>query len=469
MGTFSCVPFTRWVHFRVIERLSFFGLGKLGLPLAGIFARSGLRTIAIDIDAPLVEQLRAGTMPLVEPGLNELLADAAPAITYTTDAHAAADTDASIILVATPSDTSYPEFSSTFVEIACRELGAALRTRPAWRYHLVVISSTLMPGMISTKILGALEDALGRRAGKDFGIAYVPDFVALGEVVSGFQRPPFLLVGSDDRVAGAHAATLYRRIVAPETPIRVLSLRDVELAKIALNVFLCMKISFGSFLAQLGDRLGGIDLDAIASTLSLDPRVGAGLLRGGTPYGGVCLPRDIDAFLHFARSVGLDAPLAQASAEVNAAQYDLIERQVLACEPRCVAVLGLSFKRGTPITVGSPAFELIRRLRSRSIRVVAFDPIAQARAAAHATFGPAITCCDTLAESLTGADTILICNPDPSFAGLAADVPADRRIVDPWGCVRDRHPGLTQLGRAPNSPVPGPDLSLRTPVPAGFP
>ncbi len=453
----------------MIERLSFFGLGKLGLPLAALFARSGLRTFAIDIDTTLVEQLRAGATPLVEPGLDELLAEAAPAITYTTDAHATANTDASIILVATPSDASHPKFSSTHVENASQALCAVLRARTVWHYHLVVISSTLSPGTMSARIVPIFEEGLGRRAGKDFGIAYVPDFVAVGEVVGGFQHPPFLLVGSDDHIAGAHAATLYRRIVAPETPIRFLSLRDAELAKIALNVFLCMKISFGSFLAQLGDRLGGADLDAIASTLSLDPRIGAGLLRGGVPYGGVCLPRDIDAILHFARSVGLDAPLARAAAEVNTAQYDLIERHILAGGPRCVAVLGLSFKPGTPVTIGSPAFELVRRLRSHSIRVVAFDPIARARAAARMTFGPAITYCDTLTESLGGADTILICNPDPSFAGLAADAPADRRIVDPWGCVRGPHPGLVQPGRAPNGAAVGPEFSLRTPAPAEFP
>jgi len=439
----------------MIERLAFFGLGKLGLPLAALFARSGLPTIAIDIDAALIERLRAGATHFVEPGLDELLAEAAPDIIYTTDVHAAGNTDASIILVATPSDASHPEFSSTYVENACKELCAVLRARPVWRYHLVVISSTVTPGTMSTTIAGVLEAGLGRRVGEDFGIAYVPHFVALGEVVAGFQRPPFLLVGSDGGTGGAHAATLYRRIVAAETPVRILSLRDAELAKIALNVFLCMKVSFGNFLAQLGDRLGGADLDAIASTLSLDPRIGAGLLRGGAPFGGTCLPRDIDAFLHLARSVRLDAPLARASADVNTAQYDFIEGKVLAGEPRCVAVLGLAFKPGTPVVDGSPAFELVRRLRDRSIRVVAFDPIEQTRAEARETFGRAITCCDTLVESLAAADTVVVCNPDPSFAGLATEVPADRRIVDPWGCVRGPHPGLVQPGRAAKAHPPG--------------
>ena len=102
------------------------------------------------------------------------------------------------------------------------------------------------------------------------------------------QRPPFLLIGSDDARAGARAAALYGRIVGDRTPPRFLSIQDAELTKIALNVFLCLKISFGNLLAQFGDRLGGADLDTIANTLALDPRIGSGLLRGGTPYGGPC-------------------------------------------------------------------------------------------------------------------------------------------------------------------------------------
>jgi UDPglucose 6-dehydrogenase len=431
----------------MVQKLSFFGLGKLGLPLAALFARSGLQTWAIDIDGDLVSRLLAGQTPYVEPGLDDLLQQAAPAIVYTTDVRTAADTDASVILVATPSDSSKPAFSSSQVESACRTLCAALRSRPVWRYHLVVISSTLFPETTSATITKILEDELERKAGTDFGVAYVPDFVALGEVVRGYQNPPFLLVGSDDDVARAHALALYRRIVAPATPVRALSLRDAELAKIAYNVFLSMKISYGNFLAQLGDRLGGADLDAIAATLALDPKIGAGFLRAGTPYGGTCLPRDIDALLHLSQTARLDAPLVRATADVNSMQYDLIERHVMERRPRCVAVLGLAFKPGTPVTIGSPSYEFVRRCIRRSIPVAAFDPIAQAREDARKTFGAAIACYDSLEDCLTKADTILVCNADPSFIELAAHVPAGHRIVDPWGCVRGPHPGLIRIGR----------------------
>jgi len=429
----------------LIMALSVFGLGKLGLPLAALFARSGLQTVGIDIDAVRVEQLRRGTFAFPEVGLDEIVADATPLITYTTKAEAASATDASIILVST--DGRHPGLSSHQVENACLDLCAALRARASWRYHLIAIGSTLMPGTMANVILPLLERELGRRAGTDFGVAYVPEFVAQGEIAAGFQSPPLLLIGSDDAAAGAQAAELYRRIVAPHVPVRLLSTRDVELSKLASNLFLSMKISFANSIAQIADKLGGADLDAIAEALSFDKRIGTGLLRGGAPYGGPCLPRDVDSFLRLARSLNTDAPLARAAAEVNAFQYDIIEEAVLKCQPRCVAVLGLSFKPGTPVTIGSPAFEFIRRMGERSIRSVAFDPLVKAREAALATFGDGITCYGSLEECVPHADTILICNPDPSFANLASVVPADRHIVDPWGILGDFHPGLVRPGR----------------------
>jgi len=160
------------------HQLSFFGLGKLGLPLAALFARNGVPTIGIDTNAALIARLKAAETPYVEPGLAELLEEAAPSITYTTDAQAAAATDATIILVPTPSTPSAPEFSIEYVVTACNALAAALKTRPSPRYHLIVIASTVMPGTVADRITPLLEQALGQRAGPDFGVAYVPDFVA---------------------------------------------------------------------------------------------------------------------------------------------------------------------------------------------------------------------------------------------------------------------------------------------------
>ena len=164
---------------------------------------------------------------------------------------------------------------------------------------------------MSTRIIPALEKGFGRRAGAEFGIAYVPEFAALGEVVSGLQRPPFLLIGSDDARAGARAAALYGRIVGDRTPPRFLSIQDAELTKIALNVFLCLKISFGNLLAQFGDRLGGADLEVRVSagprqvarwTFSLDSDA------GDRPQWREALIRPISRCTTLTISFAIDAP-----------------------------------------------------------------------------------------------------------------------------------------------------------------
>jgi UDPglucose 6-dehydrogenase len=435
----------------MIENLSFFGLGKLGLPLAALFAANGIKTIGIDTDAALVSALESRVTQFTEPGLDALLAGAGTFLSCTTTASAAAETQASIILVPTPSDPINPEFSSSYVEKACEELGDVLRSRAPWRYHLIVISSTLYPGTMNSRIVATLERATGRRVGTDFGLVYIPDFVALGDVVRGFREPPFVIVGSDHADAAKCAEDLYRRIVLPNTPIRTLRCYDAELLKLAYNAFLCMKISFGNFLSQLGDRRGGVDLDGITDALSLDPKVGNGCLRSGAPYGGVCFPRDVDAFQRLARSEGLDAPLVTATAAVNSAQFDLIEREILEGAPKCVALLGLSFKSGTPVTTASLAFELARRLERHSIRTVAHDPLPQARENTRVAFHSKVTCYDTLARCAADADTFLICYPDPAYANLSALASAQARIIDPWGYLRTPHAGLVRLGRRPLS------------------
>jgi UDPglucose 6-dehydrogenase len=302
---------------------------------------------------------------------------------------------------------------------------------------------------MNSRIVATLERATGRQAGRDFGLVYIPDFVALGDVVRGFREPPFVIVGSDHADAAELAVELFRRIVLPSTPIRTLKLYDAELLKLAYNAFLCMKISFANFLSQLGDRRGGVGLDDITEALALDPKIGNGCLRSGAPFGGVCFPRDIDAFQQLARSEGLDAPLVSATATVNGAQLDLIERKILDGTPKCVALLGLSFKSGTPVTTASMAVELVRRLERHPIHIVAHDPLLQARESIQNAFRGKVTCYDTVARCITDADTLLICYPDPAYGDLSTLASAQTRIIDPWGYLRTPHPGLVRIGRKP--------------------
>ena len=224
---------------------------------------------------------------------------------------------------------------------------------------------------------------------------------------------------------------------------------DAEFLKLSYNAFLCMKISFGNFLSA-ARRSSRRSRPRRHSRCAFPRSKDRERLPGpGAPYGGACYPRDVDAFQRLARSEGLDAPLVTATATVNSAQFDLIEREILEGAPKCVALLGLSFKSGTPVTTASLAFELARRLERRSIRIVAHDPLPEARENTRVAFHSKVTCYDTLARCTADADTFLICYPDSAYANLSALASAQARIIDPWGYLRMPHPGLVRIGRRP--------------------
>ncbi len=430
----------------MVQSIAFFGLGKLGLPLASHFASSGLRTLAIDCDAGLISRLSAGACDFEEPGLGGLFEGARPYMQFHTSASEAGDVDASIILVPTPSSEASPSFSSAFVEQVCDDICAGLKSRPVWQYHLIVVSSTLFPGTMA-KLAARAEAQLGRPCGPDFGLVYVPDFVALGDVVRGFKKPAFLLVGSDDRLAAEKTITLYERFLSPNTVTKVLPAYDAEIAKVAANAFLCMKISFGNFLAQLCHGSQGVNLNGIAEALTCDSRIGSGLLQAGTPYGGPCFPRDVSALVHLAKINRMAAPLAEATARVNEDQYALIEAETLSCSPQRVGMLGLSFKPGSSVVTESPSFELTRRLKRRGIDVVGFDFSSQARQQATSELG--IDCANLISELVERVDTIILCHHDARFRGIAAMAPPTSWIIDPWGCIEDHHTQLLRPGRRP--------------------
>ncbi|MDP3239326.1 MAG: NAD(P)-binding domain-containing protein, partial [Reyranella sp.] len=164
-----------------LPRVSVVGLGKLGAPLAAVLASRGFTVIGLDVNKTLVDSMNAGKMPIVEPQLNELIAANKERLSATMDANEAIQkSDASFVIVPTPSDST-GFFSNRFVLQAMETLGKALKNKRG--YHMVVITSTVMPGTTGTEIKDALEAASGRKVGPDLGLCYNPEFIALGSVV----------------------------------------------------------------------------------------------------------------------------------------------------------------------------------------------------------------------------------------------------------------------------------------------
>lgn len=434
-------------------RIAVVGLGKLGAPLAAVLASKGNQVLGIDVNPEAVRLFNEGRAPVEEPGLQDLVSASHDRLSATTELGAAADADVSILLVPTPSDDR-GAFSNEHVLAAVDEIGRSLRGRDD--YHVVVVASTVMPGSCDAEIRPALESASGRRVGETLGLCYSPEFIALGSVIRDMLEPDMVLIGESDSRAGDVLERLYAGVCENDPPFRRMSLVNAELTKIAVNTYVTMKISYANTLADMCERLPGADVEAVTDALGLDTRIGAKYLRGAISYGGPCFPRDNKAFGVFARDLGAEPLLAEATDAVNVAQTDRLARIVQSRlkTGNAVGILGLAYKPDTGVIDESPGVALARLLANAGYEVRVYDPVAT-EAALHALGGLAQGC-SSAAELLAQSDVTVIATPWPEFAELPIEaLDRDGRpavVIDCWRLLPEGASGgsveVVRLGRA---------------------
>jgi UDPglucose 6-dehydrogenase len=438
-------------------RIAVVGLGKLGAPLAAVLAGKGNDVVGVDLNAKAVELLNSGRAPVEEPGLQELITASRDRLRATTEISAAADAEASILLVPTPSNER-GAFSNDYLLAAIEEIGGGLRHRSD--YHVLVVGSTVMPGSCDGEIRATLERASGRTVGETLGLCYSPEFIALGNVIHDMLEPDMVLIGASDARAGDIAERLYRAMVDNDPPFRRMSLVNAELTKIAVNTYVTMKISYANSLADLCERLPGADVDVVTDALGLDTRIGKKYLRGAIAYGGPCFPRDNKAFATLTRDLGSEPLLAEATDAVNVAQTDRLARIVQSRLPDsgAVGILGMSYKPDTSVIEESAGVALGRILGQAGYRVHIYDPVATE--AALAVLGDTAQGAGSAMDVLEQSDVVVITTPWPEFADLPlADAGEGPVVIDCWGIVpaeRLQDPtSVIRLGRAleESSPV----------------
>ncbi|MGH2611105.1 MAG: nucleotide sugar dehydrogenase, partial [Tepidiformaceae bacterium] len=278
-----------------VRSLAVFGLGKLGAVVAGCHASRGFNVIGVDVSQEAVEKCNRGVPPVEEPGIEKLYGECRGRLSATTDGAAAvAQTDASLIMVPTPSEAD-GAYSLNYALEVCDVIGTALRRKPG--YHLVVMKSTVLPGSCDEHIVPRLESRSGKRCGQDFGVCYNPEFIALGSVIHNIFNPDLTLIGESDSRAGDALVDVYNRLLGGPHPTARMNFVNAELSKLAVNTYVTMKITYANLLAGLCERLPGGDVDAVTGALGLDARIGRKYLKGGLGYGGPCFPRDNRAML----------------------------------------------------------------------------------------------------------------------------------------------------------------------------
>jgi UDPglucose 6-dehydrogenase len=422
-----------------VENLSVIGLGKLGLCLAVCLADRGHHVVAVDISPYVLEKLNNGESPIYEPGLLELVSRCRGRM-ITTDSYRKAIENSQITFVVLPTP-SKPDgsFSTAYLEEALERLGGMLRGKH--QYHLFVITSTVLPGTTRNVLRLALEKASGKVCGTDFGLCYSPLLVALGSVIHNILRPDLVMIGESDERSGAMLEEVYKSTCTSAPPIVRASFESIELAKIGINSFITMKISFANTLAELCEHFPEADVDIVSYTLGLDSRIRPKYLQGGLGFGGPCFPRDNRAFVSVARQCKSEAPLAEGTDRVNDHQVWRVVQRVRnalgTISGRTIAVLGVTYKPNTNVTEESHALRVAEALRNEGGRLRVYDPAGTE--GARSILGDGVAYCSSARDCLRGADMCLLGTPWNEFSNLRPEdfrEMASALVFDCWRLLR---------------------------------
>ncbi len=403
-------------------RITMIGSGYVGLVSGACFSDFGHQVTCVDKDESKIESLRAGRMPIFEPGLAQLVASnvAAGRLTFTTDlAEGVAHADAVFIAVGTPSRRGDGHADLSYVFAAAREIAEAA-TRP-----LVVVTKSTVP--VGT---GDRVETLLRETRRDIAFSVVsnPEFLREGAAIADFKRPDRIVIGSEASGDGERAREVMREIYRPlylnESPILFTGRRTAELTKYAANAFLATKITFINEIADLCEAVGA-DVKDVARGIGLDNRIGRKFLHAGPGYGGSCFPKDTLALLKTAEDFESPVRIVEAVVQVNDNRKRAMGRKVLKVlgqgedggEPRgkTVALLGLTFKPNTDDMRDAPSLAIATALADAGVHVRAYDP--EGMAAAGALL-PGLTCCADAYEAATGADAVAIVTEWDVFRAL---------------------------------------------------
>ncbi|HVP81194.1 MAG TPA: nucleotide sugar dehydrogenase [Thermodesulfobacteriota bacterium] len=417
-----------------VPAISIVGLGKLGAPTAACYAYKGFNVVGVDVNVQTVRMINEGHAPVFEPGLEEMIQTNKVRLSATTEyGQAVLNSQITFILVPTPSDDHYG-FSLRYVLEAVEQIGKVLRTKKD--YHLVVVTSTVLPGATDNEIKPMLEAHSGKRCGSDFGLCYNPEFVALGTVIRDFLNPDFILIGESDPRAGELLTSCYQRLCDNRPSIVRMNAINAEITKLSVNTFVTTKITFANMLARICEKLPGADVDVVTSALGQDSRIGRKYLRGAIGYGGPCFPRDNLALSFLAQRVGAPATLAEATDRANRLQVNYLAGLVKSklMPGGVVGVLGLTYKPQTDVVEESQGLLLSRVLAADNLSVTAYDPAGMENA--RRVLGTSVTFTKSLEDCVKKSDVIVITTPWEEFRSISDHLlaPANRPrvVIDCW-------------------------------------
>ena len=392
-------------------RIAMIGTGYVGLVSGACLSEFGHQVVCVDKDADKVASLRAGGIPIYEPGLDEVVATNVKAgrLSFETDIAAAVKgAGAVFIAVGTPSRRGDGHADLSYVFAAAEEIAAALTS------YAVVVTKSTVPVGTSRQVEAIIRKT---RPTADFDMASNPEFLREGSAIEDFRHPDRVVVGCDTGRARTVMREVYRPLYLNETPIIFTTRESAELIKYAANAFLATKITFINEMASLCEQVGG-DVQDVARGIGLDGRIGGKFLHAGPGYGGSCFPKDTLALVKTARDAGAPTRLVEAVVAVNderkLAMAEKIKTAFGGVAGKTIAVLGLTFKPNTDDMRDSPSLTILPALQSAGATIRAYDPEGTREAAKLLN----LTFCGDAYEALEGADGVVILTEWNEFRAL---------------------------------------------------
>jgi UDPglucose 6-dehydrogenase len=394
-------------------KVGVFGAGYVGLVTGACFAELGHDVVVRDVVEAKIDALRAGVVPIHEPGLDDLIARNAERLRFTTDVgEAVAEAEIVYIAVGTP-----PTYSG---DADLSAVWTVVDELPEVERRIVVAMKSTVP--VGTG--RAVRHRLDERGLANVGYVSNPEFTAEGTAVHDFMQPDRIVIGAFDEADGDVVQRLHDGIDAPIVRCDVPS---AEMVKLAANAALVTRISFINEIANVCEATGA-DVTTVAEGIGLDRRIGPSFLRAGIGFGGSCFPKDSLALKQLAANSGYNFQLLNAVIEVNELQkrrvIGKLERRLGPLRGKRIALLGLAFKPGTDDMREAPSLVLAGRLLSEGAEVTAWDPVADGAAHLHG-----VEIADSALAALEGADGAVIVTEWPELRDLD------------WAAVRERMRG----------------------------
>ena len=388
-------------------KIGIVGLGFVGLSLTSVLSSKGYDIIGIEVDKEKRKKISNGISPFFEPELENLLKiGLKKKLQISDDFSLIRDCDFIFVTVGTPQNAN-GSINLSIIKKAVSKIGENLqgsRKKP-----IIFVKSTVIPGTMKKDILPILERKSNKKAGKDFGLISNPEFLQESTAIRDTKFPHVVILGGYKTEFMKKAKKLFTKL-HPRVPIIITNHQTAEMIKYANNSFLATKISFINQLSNICQKIPGANVDDIAKTIGLDPRIGKLFLNAGPGYGGSCLPKDMKALINFANTTGVTPTLLNAVENVNIKQLEqvisIIKQRLGKLASKRITVLGTAFKPNTDDIRDSIAIELIKKLQKKKANIIIHDPKAMKNT--ERVFGDKINYAKTVVDALSKSHCVII-------------------------------------------------------------